>query len=363
MLNLSPEFSGEWIVEVFDRSTGKTAFPFGNTFRKNTLLSVGIQEILHASYSLVHGIYNFQTIPVFLAGGAAIGGGSTPPTSSDTGMETLLQTSTTMLTSHREYSCKYEDDVINGSRSYTRVFDFAEFSNPTTIREAGLYSTVLSNTYYSRFLFPVAINLLGNQNIRLIYKFTAKIAAIKTPISVSYGSSGGFDPSGQIKLVGNFNDVFGAMDSSGKPIIIDGDTPISCVVPFCETYHPHSGSSAAGVIPTAYWIKSGQPFSAVNSHASFEIVGSGLSSGSVFLSGFVSGQNYRDCTYIFDGGNPDGTGDFVGGILFTNKILSTNESENRDITWAGWMLKFNEAQAKEAGKKLSITLRSYVSGI
>ncbi len=375
MMNLSPEFLGEWKVEIVNKKNNNTYYPFGNCFYKNLLLDVGIVELLHANYHREHevdissgrSLYNFQTIPVFLKGGAAIGSGTSIPKINDTGLESIKQTSTRLLSSHREHHCKTIDNLEKGSRSYIRVFDFDTFNMDTVINEAGLYSDILGGKYYSRFLFPEEIYLTVDEYIRLIYRFTVRIKAISTPILVSGHLNNGFNPDGEIKLVGRFDDIFGAMNSLGDPIITRGDSALSCTVPFCERFPINNLELDTWVEPTAYWVHGDIDFPAANASLVIETAGRRLLSDSwqneneVILSAFNENNLYRDCTYIFNKDNPGSSGgDMVGGILFTNMIMSSSIAKVRENTWAGWYLKFNVPQLKSAMNKITITIRSSI---
>lgn len=350
--------SGKWNISVLN-SNGEEIFPFGKEMKKNLILDQCLDILAAGKYYNAYSIFNWNTIPSFLMGGAVYGDGIIQPQNTDTSL-TNETTSTSII---NDNSCSISDDLINGKRTFRKVYDFPVIvagSTNTEVSEIGLFTNWKNNkTLFSKFLLPKTISLDYGQWIRLFYDFTIGSDMIVSPANINL-SSGSFNGSGQLKLCGRFDDIFGSFDSNGNPIIVYGDSPRASFVPFYERFCTEISTCETKCFGTAYLFTPDIiGFNSVNAQIISEWIGSRLEekNNTITPSAYINGNFYRDIEYMFDYANPI-YNELIQGILFT--VLRGSDISSRQNTIDGWLWKFNNNQIKQSSKKIVIGLRQSV---
>jgi hypothetical protein len=226
-----------------------------------------------------------------------------------------------------------------------------------TVSEIGIKNG-WNGDIFTKFLLESPITIPRGQWIRLYYNFSISSSAIANPININL-SSGTFDASGSLRLVGRFDDIFGSFDLNGKPIIRNGDSPRSSFMPFCDEFCAEIVECQNKCFGTAYILSNFfENENVINSSLITNWLGSRLSvaNGTIIPSSYLSGSFYRDISYIFDNNNPN-SNQTIGGFLFTTV------KTNRQNTVDGWLWKLNNPQIKRFDKKIIINLRQSMARI
>jgi|688.fasta_scaffold10587_6 hypothetical protein len=355
--NISPNIGigGYWNIAIVNKN-GQEKFPFGHHMKKNMILDQGLDILASNKYYTSYGGLNWNATSAFLLGDAVLGGSSIPVSPSDVSLNNELQ-STNII---NDDSCTINDDYINGSRTFRKVYDFQTPQSPIAVREFGIrtrFNAVNNqNKMFSRFVLPENISIGTQEFVRLFYDFTIKCDAIVNPINVTR-SSGTLNCNGVLKLCGRFDDIFGAYDANGNPIIRYGDSPQSTFMPYCEEFCVQE-NCLHKCIGTAYLIADIFIPTSPGSSIIGEWVGSKPTEdeNTVIASSYINGNFYRDITYIFERGNPFENKPFQGFLFSTAK-------SDRENTVAGWFWEFNNKQIKLIEKEIVIQIRQSMSRI
>jgi hypothetical protein len=351
---------GKWNISIV--SDRGEYFPFGKEMKNNLILDQGLNILAVGKYYGEHSVFNWNTIPSFLFGGAVYGTGTTPPNNNDISLENEVSETSVI----DENSCSISDDLINGTRTFRKVYNFPviEYGNDNAkISEVGIFSNWKSEkSLFSKFLLPRVINLDYGQFVRLFYDFTIGSDMIVNASSINL-SSGTFDGNGLLKLCGRFDDIFGSFDSNGNPTIVFGDSPRGSFIPFYEKFCAEIESCDTDIFGTSYMLSPGFfNFENINTRIISEWAGKRLeeNTGTINPSNYTDGNFYRDIEYIFDYANPT-LNETIRGMLFT--ILRGSSTSPRQNTIDGWVWKFNNNQIKQSSKKIVINLRQSVNRI
>jgi hypothetical protein len=352
---------GKWNISILDRN-GNESFPFGKEMKKNLILNQGLDLLIAGKYYGEYSIFNWNTIPSFLIGGAVYGNGLLPANESDISLTNEIAETSII----NDDSCSITDNYTNGTRTYRKVYDFPtiEIGDPNTqISEVGLFSNWRNNkTLFSKFLLPRVLRLDYGQWIRLFYDFTIGSDMIVTPNNINL-SSGSFNASGLMKLCGRFDDIFGSFDANGNPVIVFGDSPRASFIPFYENFCAEISTCQTECFGTAYLLAPGiSNFNDTNTKIISEWIGNRLEKNlnTINPSEYIDGNFYRDIEYIFDYNNPI-YNELTEGILFT--VLRGSDTSPRQNTIDGWLWKFNNGQIKQSSKKIVIGLRQSINRI
>ena len=355
------KISGKWNIAIVDRNQNEI-FPFGKEMKKNLILNQGLDILAASKYYTNYSVFNWNTIPSFLIGGAVYGDGENAPNITDTSL-TNQKSETSII---NDNSCTIIDDLLNGTRTFRKVYDFSTIQiadGKQQLSEAGVYTNWKSDkTLFSKFLLPRSITLDYGQFVRLFYDFTIGSNMIVNPTNINL-SSGTFNGSGLFKLCGRFDDIFGSFDSNGNPRIVYGDSPRASFLPFYEKFCTEITTCETEIFGTAYLLSPGIiNFNSINQPIFTEWVGSRLEErlDTINPSSYTEGNFYRDTEYIFDYSNPTYNKQ-VEGILFT--VLRGSPVSPRQNTIDGWLWKFNNNQIKQSSKKIVMMLRQSVSRI
>lgn len=351
-VNYNLGIGGTWNVSVV--SGDSETFPLGHDYKNNLILNYGLDVLAESkSYCNVSGT-NFNTIPAFLYADAAIGNGTGIASGEDVGLHNLISFSSGVKTG----ACSVEDSYTSGYRIYKKVYDFPYPASPISVSEIGVRTPYGGTGFFSRFLTTGGnINLQPTQFLRLYYNFKVTCSGITgaIPISMSTASITG---DGNLKLCGRFDDIFGGMNSDGKPIIVNGDSPRGSFMPYCEPFCVEVPGCTNECFGTSYMVKTGIAFPSANSVISTEWIGARLEEALLSVSGhpYVSGDFYRDITYKYEYTNPAAS-ELFGGYLFTQT------KTDRENTVDGWLWRFNNDQNKLNTKQQTIVLRQSVNRI
>jgi len=345
---------GKWNVSIVSEKS--EYFPLGKEMKNNLILNQALDILTSGKYYSAYSIFNWNTIPAFLMGGAVYGDGNISPLNTDT----ALTNQTTETNIVNDNSCLSTDNPNNGTRTFRKVYDFATIKSGDTnikVREMGVYSNWKSpKTLISKFIFPRTVTLGIGQFLRLYYDFTIGSDMIVNPTNINL-SSGTFNATGQLKLCGRFDDIFGNFDSNGNPKIVYGDSPRASYMPFCEAFCAETQTCSTKIFGTSYLLLPNMiGFNSINSQIITEWNGQRLeeSLGTINPSSYIDGNHYRDIEYIFDYNNPI-VSDSFSSILFT--VLRGSATSQRENTVDGWLWKFNSDQIKQSSKKIVIMLR------
>jgi hypothetical protein len=355
--NISPNIGigGYWNIAIVNKN-GQEKFPFGRHMKKNMILDQGLDILASNKYYTTYGGLNWNATSAFLLGDAVLGGSSIAVNPTDVSLNNELQ-STDII---NDDSCTISDNYINGSRTFRKVYDFPTPTSPIPAREFGIRTrfgaTNGQNKIFSKFVLPETV-LIGTQEfVRLFYDFTIKCDAIVNPINITR-SAGTLNCNGVLKLCGRFDDIFGAYDANGNPIIKYGDSPQSTFMPYCEEFCVQE-NCLHKCIGTAYLISDIFIPTSPGSPIIGEWVGSKPTEdeNTVIASTYINGNFYRDITYIFEKRNPFENKPFQGFLFSTAK-------SDRENTVAGWFWEFNSKQIKLLEKEIVIQIRQSMSRI
>jgi len=358
--NPQTKIGGKWNISIVSKE--HEIFPFGKEMKNNLILDQGLDLLIAGKYYKQYSVFNWNTIPSFLIGGAVYGDGNLAPQNSDTSL--YNETSETRIVN--DDSCSATDDFVNGTRTFRKVYDFPVIQNGDTnieVKEIGIFSDWKNpKTLFSKFLLPKTIKIAVGQWIRLFYDFTIGSDMIVNPLNINL-SSGTFNANGELKLCGRFDDIFGNFDNNGNPVIVYGDSPRSSFIPFYESFCAEHESCQTEIFGTAYLFSPGiLNFNSINSPIISEWIGQRLEekNNSINPSIYSDGSHFRDIEYIFDYENPI-YNELSQGILFT--VLRGADSSPRQNTVDGWLWKFNNNQIKQSSKKIVIMLRQSITRI
>ena len=356
------KINGKWNVSIVS-SRGED-FPFGIEMKKNLILNQGLDILAAGRFYAPYSVYNWNTIPSFLMGGAYYGDSDVAPNISDTSLTN--QTSETREIN--DDSCNITDNLVNGTRTFRKVYDFPvieEFptsTQPTLLREIGVYTDWNDKKLFAKFVLPKTIKLSYGQFVRLYYDFTIGSDSIINPANINR-SSGSFDATGQLKLCGRFDDIFGSFDSNGNPVIAYGDSSRASFVPYYDRFCAEVETCETEIFGTAYLMTPEiLNFTSLNVPIISEWAGERLEENlnTINPSNYVNGNFYRDIEYIFDYLNP-AYDERVQGFLFT--VLRGSSFSPRQNIIDGWLWKFNNIQVKQSSKKIVMMIRQSVNRI
>lgn len=361
-LNPKTKISGKWNLSIVHKN-GEEQFIFGNNMKSNLILNQGLDIIASSKYYTSYNNRNWNTIPAFLFGGAQCGTGSSI-SNTDTNLSNFFK-----YTNHvNDSSCEVENNILTGTRTYKKVYDFPVLNineQNILIREIGLTTPWGKENdeekLFSKFILPESIRLMPEQFIRLYYEFSISSSNIINPINVQISPAPtypNFNPNGSILLAGRFADIFGSFDSNGGMIIEYGDSPRGSFLPYWDEFclEPTGVNCFIKCFGASYLIEDIYENISINQPIISQWVGLRGSKNEMTIepSTYVSGNYYRDITYIFEENNPIQNTD-INGFLFT---VTRSDREN---TVDGWFWEINQKQTKFTDKKLVIILRQSIS--
>ena len=219
---------GEWKVEIVCPN-GEIKKPLGDKWRKNLIQDRGL-NIFNGTYAGFNGGVGTTSISSFI-NSAYFGDSNADPFATD---KTFLTSSNANIYWTKrntqnvpENTNPNSDDLATGSRTFTKVWDFASLAAGETrnIREIliavttspgissadqlkGTQGTFTTNiAAISRFILPSTITLTEFQFLRLYYSIKITVPAIVTPVPITL-SNNGFDGTGQLKLIGLWSSIF-----------------------------------------------------------------------------------------------------------------------------------------------------------
>lgn len=222
---------GEWKVEIVCQN-GEIKKPLGDEWRKNLIQDRGL-NIFNGTYgSFSAGVVaNTNSISAFISS-AYFGNSSADPFATDKTF--LTSTNNNIYYTKRntlnvpENTNPNSDDLATGSRTFTKVWDFASLAagetrdvreiviaantfdgfNNSTDQSKGTQGTFATNIpVISRFILPSTVTLTEFQFLRLYYSIKVTVPAIVTPVPITL-SNNGFDGTGQLKLIGLWSSIF-----------------------------------------------------------------------------------------------------------------------------------------------------------
>ena len=209
----SLKINGKWSVSMVDQD-GLEYFPPYLQNQNNLILNKALDVLSEGKFYAPCSGVNFNTIPAFLYADAVLGDGTTAPTVYDTGLSHQTQISSGV----RLGVCGTTDNLISGSRTFRKVYDFPFPSSGLTVYEMGVRTPFGGTGIFSRFVLPSPLYLQTTQFARLYYDFTVSCPAIVSGIPITGLPVGTVNPSGTMKLCGTFGNIFGSMDADGNPI-------------------------------------------------------------------------------------------------------------------------------------------------
>jgi hypothetical protein len=345
---------GEWNISIVHKN-GMEEFPFGEHMKKNMIVNQGLDILASNMYHTSYNGLNWNTVPAFLLGDAVNGSSSIPVSATDTQLFNQLQATSTI----DDFSCTIDDDYINGSRMFKKIYLFNEPITPIQVREIGIRTRFNQlndeNRMFSRFVLPYNINLMPGQYIKLFYNFKISCPALINSIPISL-SSGTVNANGSLKLCGRYDDIFGTFDSNGNPFILYGDSPQSTFMPFCENFCVELNGCENECFGTGYLIANIFVNPTINAPIVSEWIGfrATKNSGNIVTPQYINGNFYRDITYKFGSGNPTQTKQIEGFLFTTTKF-------DRENTISGWLWRLNNKQTKLIEKEIVIQIRQSMS--
>lgn len=361
---LSPQtkISGKWNISIIHKN-GEEQFVFGKKYKPNLILNQGLDILASAKYYTEYNGRNWNTIPAFLFGGAQCGIGNSI-SNDDTSLSNFFK----YTDSINDDSCEIVDNIITGTRTFKKVYDFPELNEnerDILIREIGLTTPWGKENdeekLFAKFILPEAIRLMPEQFIRLYYEFSISSPNIINPINIQINpapTSPNFNPNGSILLAGRFADIFGSFNSNGFMRIEFGDSPRGSFLPYWDEFclSPDDPECLLTCFGTSYLIEDIYANISVNQPIISQWIGQRTSQKNLTInaSNYMAGNYYRDITYIFDQNNPIENSDI-------NAFLFTVTRSDRENTIDGWFWEFNQKQTKFIDKKLVIMLRQSVS--
>jgi hypothetical protein len=363
-MEANTKMGGTWKVEIVHPNGGIEA-PFGDKMRKNLILNSGINALAgnltfgyQGASTISWGIYGSWILPALFTR-AKLGSSSTAAVVTDSGLGAAI---TNQDTGTITQSCTTVNDTTSqAGPAFTKIYDFpAAASTINNINEAVIYGMGYGGhaNNLSRFVFPTTITLVAGQFLRLTYSFKAYIDALLNPISVSLGASNGFNVTGQLKLVGTYQNIFGGMGSNGNLTYPSAYYPCGgWLLNGRRLYNGYNSSYPTGT--NAQMIPTGVNFPSINSDLTgYSKVGSTITqdtAGMVFGS-YSSGSGQQDITYLFAAANPISTTN-IGGIIFSSSGYAPANLPS------GWYLKFDNDQSKNASYSLAVNLRQSITAI
>lgn len=351
---------GMWKVEIV-HPNGEIEKPFGDEMRPNLLMRRGLTNLA--------GVGNGWASIAYLMRTAQYGNDVTAPTDRNYGDSYTGNWNTTTSDSNigifnwSAYSSVTSNtastDTVNGTRVFTKVYDFLATTYQHTVREilitdynsGGRGAGKGTNAYVlSRFVLPEEIKLLQYQFLRLTYSLQVTIPAIVTPINIDV-SSGSFSGLGLLQCVGSYGSIFGGMASNGDPQNATykrccGYSDTAKPTPWCMV----GTAGAYGVLmPGGDEDGSNQvnfPAPNVNFHnigiqPSSTRVGTSSAGSSITNIGFSNGDlSYtRGATLLFPATNPNVSDAYIGGIFFS-PIDDANIGDQTN--YGGWYWRFTD---------------------
>lgn len=346
-LNNNISLSGNWLIETVDEN-GKIELPFGHAFQKNQILDGGIDAIFQPGQS-----NSSAFIPaVNLIYSAALGSDTSPTNAAQTGLISPILSTTNII------SCAQSDDFVNGSRTFTKIFEFPIAVGLMYFNECGIIYQKTDGTtgYFSRFVFPEPIKVIRNQRVRLTYQLTITVGLAASPISYSFPETEGFDLSGQLGWIGAWDELMGGLTGCvGVSQTVAVPYPL---LPFGDLL-PQNQSAANSTAAALFISSPGPSFDPKNTSIPSYSVPAGFSTinnfgavgGRAYVTPYVAGSKTQSCIYRFSPSNPTGS-TVIDGILFRPRAASyTNGKPN-----CGFYYKFNNPQTKNQDYILTVEL-------
>lgn len=234
-INNNIHVDGKWKVEVVCPN-GEIKKPLGDKWRKNLIQDRGL-NIFNGTFSTsIVSSPNGYSLDNFIYS-AVFGDDGSNPFSTNNIKQTSLNANTywtsrlTQNVPENANPTKYTDNLSEGSRTFTRAWDFPALADGETrsVKEilittmsqgssstsadqikGSQYSLYTNMPVISRFVLPQAIPLTRFQFLRLYYSIKVTVPSIATAVNLNL-QSGDFDGTGQLKLVGAWSRIFGSL--------------------------------------------------------------------------------------------------------------------------------------------------------
>lgn len=334
-INVGVGFKGQWNVEIINPDRQTSYFPFGEEMKDNLLTQSFYDLFINLTSS------NPSPRPSQLMANAiaVVGDGVTAADISDYKLVNQIRESN--FTVPDGNLCGYTDNLIAGSRTFYRQWDFVpNMESDQDINEAGfknpwdtyLVSGVTTYKLFSRFVFPATVTIPKNAILRLKYSLTCMVPAVVTPIEVTI-SYGDFVGDGLLKLTGIWDAIFGMITSDGKDGYLGqffGIPPDVCaILPIISNYSPawylYYGSGAVQVTDFfADFPEINYPIDNINYENSYrsksatQFIGYAICNNSIdgSVEPLPASSGEKGCRYTFGPLNPEISNENWGGIFF-----------------------------------------------
>lgn len=283
-INCDTYISAKWRAEVCRSGENgiETYYPFGEEMRPNMILDSWLETMVICPILAVGSctaINNYSQIYManMVNGYMRIGTGNTPLDYSQTQLAGYSkQTNYIRPDSTGAY---YYDDYVSGSRTYSKTYEFAAETVDSVYREAGFKSDYASfwtpqsfsvvpphklnsNVVFSRFLFPSDLNLYVGDILKIKYDVGMRIPMLtgSAPMTGTGLSYGDFNGTGQMKLFGRFDSLFGGINSNG---VASGDGEFRGI--FWGPGDGYGFTNTVGINTSANLVHTGVDFPSINS--------------------------------------------------------------------------------------------------
>jgi hypothetical protein len=366
---------GMWKVEIV-HPNGEIEKPFGDEMRPNLLMTRGLLSLAGTQV----GWGSIARLMVVAQYGNDITASTDRNYKSGVinGWNTTTSDANTGIFNWSGYSSVTSNtvstDTVNGTRVFTKVYDFLATTYQHTVREilitdyndpgnrgAGrAYQTNsgIGTTVLSRFVLPAPVTLQQYQFLRLTYSLQVTIPAIVTPINIDV-SSGSFSGLGLLKCVGGYTNIFGSMNSAGTPLDASyryygsstGKPTPWCMVGQAGTSgYLMPGGDSSGSTQVAFPAVN-VDFHNIGAQASSVRVGTSSAGSSITNIGYSnSNLSYtRGATLLFPATNPNISNAFIGGIFFT-AIDDSGGMQAAATDYAGWYWRFVDGANNPRGQ-------------
>jgi hypothetical protein len=296
-VDLKTNISAKYNVQVLRMSRGGVIEkPFGDTWFPNVITNKAFDLMMGSGFGFISGFFTYATA----------GTGATAPAVTDTSLTALWTGGggSGYVSTKTGSGASTVNDTVGGTCTHTNSFDFAAAASGVTLNEVGMYTSNSAGNLATHALFPSAVTLNTGDVLRLSYALTYSVPSTVTAIPVSLSAINGFNISGNIKVIGPFQYIFGLLNTNGTTAT--GDNAPTLI-----------NAQASSNI----WLLSAPTtFPAVNTFLSTTQLGSAVTAS---LGTYTNGSFTRNATHTWVPSNPATTVSNVIGILTNNFGLNS----------------------------------------